>query len=182
MLLQRSADLRGRLAFLQVAVPSRDDVREYRNLRAAVERHIGRINGQFTEPGSDVPVHYLYRGLPQEQLAAYYAAAAVLLVTPLIDGMNLVAKEYVTVQHARHGSGSLVLSEFTGAAGELRDAVPCNPFDVEGLSQRIEHALRLPAATRRGALAAMALHVRGHDVHRWVAGQLADIAARGAAR
>jgi len=77
---------------------------------------------------------------------------------------------------------ALVLSEFTGAAAELRDAVPCNPFDVEGLSQRIEHALRLPAATRRGALSAMARHVRGHDVHRWVAGQLADIAARGAAR
>ena len=179
MLLERRADLRSELAFLQVAVPSRDDVREYRNLRATVERHIGRINGQFTEPGSDVPVHYLYRGLPQEQLAAYYAAAAALLVTPLIDGMNLVAKEYVTVQHARQGSGSLVLSEFTGAAAELRDAVPCNPFDVEGLSLRIEHALGLPAATRRGALAAMARHVRGHDVHRWVAGQLADIAARG---
>jgi trehalose 6-phosphate synthase len=179
MLLERRPDLRGELAFLQVAVPSRDDVREYRNLRAAVERHIGRINGQFTEPGSDVPVHYLYRGLPQEQLAAYYAAAAALLVTPLIDGMNLVAKEYVTVQHARHGSGSLVLSEFTGAAAELRDAVPCNPFDVEGLSLRIEHALRLPAATRRDALAAMASHVHRHDVHRWVAGQLADIAARG---
>jgi trehalose 6-phosphate synthase len=182
LLLERRADLRSKLAFLQIAVPSRDDVREYRNLRAAVERHIGRINGQFTEPGSDVPVHYLYRGLPQEQLAAYYAAASVLLVTPLIDGMNLVAKEYVTVQHARRGSGALVLSEFTGAATELREAVPCNPFDVEGLSRRIEHALRLPADRRRRALTAMARYVRGHDVHRWVAGQLADIAARGAAR
>jgi trehalose 6-phosphate synthase len=78
---------------MQVAVPSRDDVRECRNLRAAVERHISRINGQFTAPGADVPVHYLYRGLPPHQLAAYYAFAACLLVTPLIDGMNLVAKE-----------------------------------------------------------------------------------------
>jgi trehalose 6-phosphate synthase len=182
LLLERRSDLRSKLAFLQVAVPSRDDVREYRNLRAAVERHIGRINGQFTEPGSDVPVHYFYRGLPQEQLAAYYAAAAALLVTPLIDGMNLVAKEYVTVQHARRGSGALVLSEFTGAAAELREAVPCNPFDVEGLSRRIEQALRLPVDRRRSALTAMARYVRGHDVHRWVEGQLADIAARGAAR
>jgi trehalose 6-phosphate synthase len=182
MLLERHADLRSKLAFVQVAVPSRDDVREYRNLRATVERHIGRINGQFTEPGSDVPVHYLYRGLPQEQLAAYYAFAATLLVTPLIDGMNLVAKEYVTVQQARRGTGSLVLSEFTGAADELREAVPCNPFDVEGLSQRIEQALRLPSDARRAALAAMARHVRGHDVHRWVAGQLAGIASRGTAR
>ncbi len=97
MLLERRADLRAGLAFLQIAVPSRDDVPEYRNLRGTVERHIGRINGQFTEPGADVPVHYLYRGLPPQQLAAYYASAACLLVTPLIDGMNLVAKEYVIV-------------------------------------------------------------------------------------
>jgi trehalose 6-phosphate synthase len=180
LLLERRADLRTKLAFVQVAVPSRDDVREYRNLRAAVERHIGRINGQFTEPGADVPIHYLYRGLPPSQLAAYYAFAVGLLVTPLNDGMNLVAKEYVTVQHARRGSGSLVLSEFTGAAAELRDAIPCNPFDVEGLSQRIEQALRLPAPARRAALAAMARHVRRHDVHRWVAAQLAGIASRGA--
>ncbi len=179
MLLERCADMRANLAFLQVAVPSRDDVREYRNLRAAVERHIGRINGRFTEPGSDVPVHYLHRGLPQQQLAAYYAVAATLLVTPLIDGMNLVAKEYVTVQQARGGNGSLVLSEFTGAATELREAVACNPFDVEGLSQRIEHALRLPVGDRRAAVAAMARRVRTHDVHRWVSEQLAVISSRG---
>jgi len=178
MLLERRPDLRAKAAFLQIAVPSRDDVPEYRSLRGAVERHIGRINGRFTEPGSDVPVHYLHRGLPQQQLAAYYAVAASLLVTPLIDGMNLVAKEYVTVQQARRGSGSLVLSEFTGAAVELREAVPCNPFDVEGLSYRIEQALQLPDSTRRTAVAAMARRVRGHDVHRWVAQQLADIEAR----
>jgi trehalose 6-phosphate synthase len=182
MLFERRADLCSKLAFLQVAEPSRDDVPEYRNLRAAVERHIGRINGRFTEPGSDVPVHYLHRGLPQQQLAAYYAVAAALLVTPLIDGMNLVAKEYVTVQQARRGSGALVLSEFTGAAVELREAVPCNPFDVEGLSYRIEHALGLSASIRRAAVATMARRVRAHDVHRWVAQQVADIAARGARR
>jgi trehalose 6-phosphate synthase len=182
MLLERRPDLCRDLSFLQVAVPSRDDVTEYRNLRATVERHIGRINGRFTEPGSDVPIHYLHRGLPPQQLAAYYAAADALLVTPLIDGMNLVAKEYVIVQHARRGSGALVLSEFTGAAAELREAVPCNPFDVEGLSYRIEHALGLPASTRRAALAAMARRIRGHDVHHWVARQLAEIGAHDVAR
>ena len=129
-----------------------------------------------------MPVHYLYRGLPQRQLAAYYAVAATLLVTPLIDGMNLVAKEYVTVQDARRGSGSLVLSEFTGAAAELREAVSCNPFDVEGLSYRIEHALALPASTRRTALAVMARRIRGHDVHHWTAQQMADIEAAGRSR
>lgn len=177
MLLERHEDLRSKVAFLQVAVPSRDNVREYRELRATVERHIGRINGRFTEPGGDVPVHYLYRGLSQQQLAAYYSAAAALLVTPLIDGMNLVAKEYVTVQRARNGDGALVLSEFTGASVELREAVLCNPFDVEGLSYRIEHALALPREQRSAAIAAMARRVRTRDVHHWVAGQLAAISA-----
>jgi trehalose 6-phosphate synthase len=179
LLLERNPDFRTNLVFLQVAVPSRDNVREYRQLRDTVEQHIGRINGLYTEPGSDVPVHYLYRGLSQRQLAAYYAAADALLVTPLIDGMNLVCKEYVTVQQARYGSGALILSEFTGAAVELPEAVLCNPFDVEGLSYRIEHALGLSPEARREALAVMAEHVRTHDVYRWVSGQLTEIATRG---
>jgi trehalose 6-phosphate synthase len=181
MLLERNPELRTSLAFLQIAVPSRDDVREYRQLRATVEQHVGRINGRFTQPGSDVPVQYLYRGLSQQQLAAYYAFADAMVVTPLIDGMNLVCKEYVTVQEAHGGSGALVLSEFTGAAVELSQAVLCNPFDVEGLSYRIEQALRLPPDARRKSLAAMAGQVRTHDVHDWVSGQLTVIAARGAA-
>jgi trehalose 6-phosphate synthase len=93
--------------------------------------------------------------------------------------MNLVAKEYVTVQQARRGSGKLVLSEFTGAAVELREAVMCNPFDVEGLSQRIEYAVGLPASAGRAAIGAMARRVRTHDVHRWVGEQLAVISTRG---
>jgi trehalose 6-phosphate synthase len=181
MLLERSPELRTRLAFLQIAVPSRDDVREYRQLRSIVEQHVGRINGRFTTPGNDVPVHYLYRGLKQHQLAAYYASADALLVTPLIDGMNLVCKEYVTVQQAHGGSGVLILSEFTGASVELSQAILCNPFDVEGLSFRIEQALTLKPSARRKNLAAMARHVRTHDVHSWVSGQLAMITARGAA-
>jgi len=182
MLLERNPELRARLVFLQIAVPSRDNVREYRQLRTSVEQLTGRINGVFTEPGGDVPVHYLYRSLSPEQLTAYYALADALLVTPLIDGMNLVCKEYVTVQHAREGSGALVLSEFTGAAVELYQAILCNPFDVEGLSFRIEQALRMTEPERRSALAAMADHVRTHDVHRWVSGQLTEIATRGRAR
>ncbi len=96
--------------------------------------------------------------------------------------MNLVAKEYVTVQQAREGSGRLVLSEFTGAADELGEAIMCNPFDVEGLSHRIEHAIRLPSSAGRAAIAAMAKRVRTHDVHRWVAEQLTVISARGNVR
>jgi trehalose 6-phosphate synthase len=179
LLLERRPELRTSLAFLQIAVPSRDEVREYRQLRSTVEQHVGRINGLFTAPGSDVPVHYLYRGLSPQQLAAYYAFADGLLVTPLIDGMNLVCKEYVTVQDAHGGSGALILSEFTGAAVELSRAVLCNPFDVEGLSYRIEHALALTAAARRDALTAMAEQVRTFDVHAWVSSQLEEIATRG---
>jgi trehalose 6-phosphate synthase len=126
-------------------------------------------------------VHYLYKGLRQRQLTAYYASADALLVTPLIDGLNLVCKEYVTVQYALGGSGALVLSEFTGAAAELPQAVLCNPFDIEGLSVRIEDALRLPDAARRAALTAMAGHVRARDVHHWVSGQLAEITAHSTA-
>jgi trehalose 6-phosphate synthase len=178
MLLERRPELATSLAFLQIAVPSRDDVREYRQLRSTVEQHVGRINGRFTRPGSDVPVHYLYRGLSQQQLAAYYAFADGLAVTPLIDGMNLVCKEYVTVQEAHGSSGVLVLSEFTGAAVELPMAVLCNPFDVEGLSYRLEQALGLSQETRRKAIRAMAGQVRTHDVHDWVAGQLKEITAQ----
>jgi trehalose 6-phosphate synthase len=177
MLLERRPELRTSLTFLQIAVPSRDNVREYRQLRSIVEQHVGRINGLYTEPGSDIPVHYLYQGLAQRQLAAYYASADALLVTPLIDGMNLVCKEYVTVQYARGGSGALILSEFTGAADELPQAVLCNPFDIEGLSYRIEDALRLSADARRAAIAAMGEHVKARDVHHWVSGQLAEITA-----
>jgi trehalose 6-phosphate synthase len=179
LLLDRREDLRRTVALLQVAVPSRDDVREYQQLRAALERHIGRINGQYTEPGGAVPVHYLHRGLAASQLVAAYATAAALLVTPLIDGMNLVAKEFVTVQQARRGGAALVLSEFTGAAAELHEAVSCNPFDIEGLSERMEYALELPDGRRRADLAAMAGRVQRYDVHEWVSDQLAAIAARG---
>nr|MBA2626765.1 trehalose-6-phosphate synthase [Gemmatimonadales bacterium] len=133
LLLEGRPELRGRIAFVQIAVPSRGEIREYREVRRNVEELVGRINGRFTDPGGDVPVHYLYRGIPPERLLAYYRLADVCLVTPLADGMNLVAKEFVTAQAACGGSGALVLSEFTGAAVELGDALPCNPFDVVGL-------------------------------------------------
>ncbi|MEX2290259.1 MAG: trehalose-6-phosphate synthase [Mycobacteriales bacterium] len=178
-LLERRPDLRDQLVLVQVAVPSRDDVREYRQLRSQVEQITGRINGRFTAPGRDVPVHYLYRSLTPEALSAYYACADVMLVTPLVDGMNLVAKEYVAVQNARRSCGALVLSEFTGAAHELEGAVLCNPFDIDGLSSLIEQALVLPEATRRRAMSGMARQVTAHDVHHWVDLQLADIGAEG---
>ncbi len=175
-LLERRRDLRRDFVFIQIAVPSRDDVQEYRDLRAQVETEVGRINGRFTEPGHDVPVHYLYRGVSRERLAAYYRLADVMCVTPLKDGMNLVAKEFVTVQAAASGAGVLLLSEFCGTAFEFGDdVVRCNPFDVDGMSRLMESALELEEDDRRARIRRLAEIVRRSDVHRWVADELDSI-------
>jgi len=173
LLLEQRPHLRGRFVFVQIAVPSRDDVEEYRRLRTQVETEVGRINGRFTEPGHDVPVHYLHRAIDRTRLAAYYRLADVMCVTPLKDGMNLVAKEFVTVRDATDGDGVLILSEFCGTAYEFgHDAVRCNPFDVEGLATLMEGALELTPDDRRARIARMAQVVRDHDVFRWVTDEL----------
>jgi trehalose-6-phosphate synthase len=142
-------------------------------LRTQVETEVGRINGRFTDPGEDVPVHYLYRGVPREALAAYYRLADVMCVTPLKDGMNLVAKEFVTVQAATDGDGVLLLSELCGAAVEFgNDPVRCNPFDVEGTSLLMESALHLDPADRQARIQRLGAVVADHDVYGWVTSQL----------
>jgi alpha,alpha-trehalose-phosphate synthase [UDP-forming] len=171
-LLARREDLRAKLAVVQIAIPSRGNVEQYRQLREQVEQATGRINGTFTQPGADVPVHYLHRGVSRTDLLAYYRLADVMLVTPLKDGMNLVAKEFVVVQHASKGSGVLVLSEFTGAATELRGAYSCNPFDVEGASQVVENVLEAEESARRHRLTQMARRVHRQDIHRWASLEL----------
>ncbi|HEY0416926.1 MAG TPA: trehalose-6-phosphate synthase [Gaiellaceae bacterium] len=177
LLLELRPELRASTALLQVAVPSRGEIPEYRELRANVEQSVGRINGRFTEPGGDVPVHYLHRGVPPDRLLAYYRTADVCLVTPLRDGMNLVAKEFVVAQAAAGGAGALVLSEFTGAAGELAgEALLCNPFDLEGLAATIELALSLDEDDRRARIERMARHVHENDVFAW-AGRELDLLA-----
>jgi alpha,alpha-trehalose-phosphate synthase [UDP-forming] len=175
LLLERRREFRSRIAVVQIAVPSRGDIREYRELRAEVEQVVGRINGRFTAPGEDVPVHYLYRGVPSGQLLAHYAVADVCLVTPLRDGMNLVCKEFVACQDAIRGSGVLVLSEFAGAAEELREALPCNPFDVEGVSSNIELALELDEDDRRWRIEQLAGRIRRNDVFSWLDRELGSL-------
>ncbi len=174
-LLRRNPPLRREIAFVQVAVPSRNDVQEYRDLREEVEGTVGRINGQFTEPGHDVPVHYLYRSIPRPRLAAYYRLAQVCCVTPLKDGMNLVAKEFVVCQDAGGEAGVLLLSDFTGASLEMHDAVSCNPFDVEGMSEVMEQCLRLEEHDRHERIKRMSQRVHEHDVFRWVQSELDGI-------
>ncbi len=178
-LLEERDDLHGRVALVQIAVPSRGDVGEYQKLRDLVDQLVGRINGRFTRPGEDVPVHYFHRGVAREDLLAYYRLADLMLVTPLKDGMNLVAKEFVTVQHAAlagrpaaEGAGALVLSEFTGAATEMHQAYLCNPFDPDGVSQVVEQALAAAPEDRRRRLDQLARRVHRHDIHAWAEREL----------
>ena len=158
---------------VQVGVPSRERVAEYTALRSCVEQLIGQINGEFGELGR-APVHYLHRSLPLEELVALYRAADVMLVTPLRDGMNLVAKEYVAARP--DDTGVLVLSEFTGAARELTSALLVNPHDIDALEDAIDEALAMPLPEQRRRMRAMRRFIRKHDVFAWAQALLGTIA------
>jgi len=149
---------------IQIATPSRERVEHYQRLRAEVEQSVGRINGEYSSVGHPV-LHYLHQSLPREELAAFFAAADVMLVTPLRDGMNLVAKEYVASRPDL--GGVLVLSEFTGAAAELKDALLINPHDIDGLKAAIVDAFAMPAEESRKRMRTLRRQVLTHDVDRW---------------
>jgi trehalose 6-phosphate synthase len=150
--------------FVQVAVPSRERIAEYQDLRRVVEELVGQINGEHGEVGTAV-VHYLHRNLPFEELIAMYQAADVMVVTPLCDGMNLVAKEYVATRF--DDTGVLILSEFAGASAELRTALRVNPYDVNGIAEAMERALVMGPPEARRRMRAMRRGVLEHDVNRW---------------
>jgi trehalose 6-phosphate synthase len=149
---------------IQIAVPSRENVHEYKVMRSRIERMVGRINGEFSSPGR-VAVHYFRRSVSREELVAYYRAADVLLATPLRDGMNLVAKEYVACHP--DDTGVLILSEFAGAAVELRQALLVNPRDLDGMVAAMERALEMPKLERRNRMHSLRFRVRRHDVFAW---------------
>lgn len=145
-LLDRFPEWRGKVSFVQVSVPTRSEVPEYAELRSRVESLVGRINGAFGE-ADWTPVSYLYRSYDQATLARLYRLAAVGLVTPLRDGMNLVAKEYVAAQD-KADPGVLVLSRFCGAAEQMTLAVLTNPYHVDGVATDLDAALRMPREER----------------------------------
>ena len=149
---------------VQLATPSRERVESYQILRDDIEREVGHINGEYGEVGHPV-VHYLHRPVPRDELIAFFVATDVMLVTPLRDGMNLVAKEYVACRSDL--GGALVLSEFTGAAAELRQAYLVNPHDLDGVKDAIEAALNQPAEEGRRRMRALRRQVLAHDVDRW---------------
>ena len=149
---------------VQVATPSRLRVAQYQQLRERVEREVGRINGEFGDVGR-VPVHYLFQSRGRDELVALYLAADVMLITPLRDGMNLVAKEYVAARQDERGA--LVLSEFTGAAAELEDAFLVNPHDTGDLKRKISAALAADPDDLGERMRRMRAQVCAHDVDRW---------------
>jgi trehalose 6-phosphate synthase len=151
-------------AFVQVAVPSREQVPAYQSLRTDIEQLVGRINGEYGEPGW-APVSYLYRTLPFEDVIAYYVAADVMLVNPLRDGMNLVAKEYVACR--LDDSGALILSEFAGAAEQLTSALIVNPYDVDGVVSTMRQAAALTPAEQAERMRKLRRAVRKEDVFDW---------------
>jgi trehalose 6-phosphate synthase len=173
-LLERRADVAARIAFIQIAVPSRESVGDYAEMRGHIEQTVGRINGEHGEPGL-VPIQYMYRSVSPEVLSAYYAAADVMVVTPLRDGMNLVAKEFVASRGDE--GGVLVLSEFAGAARELRTALLVNPYDVDGTIAEIERALDMSAEEAGRRMRVLRRVVEVHDVHRWSASFLEALRA-----
>jgi trehalose 6-phosphate synthase/phosphatase len=163
-LLARHPELIGRVQLLQVAAPTRTDVHAYRRFRRQVDRLVGRINGRFGTP-SWTPVLYLYRGVSQEKLAGLYRAADVMLVTPVRDGLNLVAKEFVACRTDE--DGVLVLSEFAGASAELAEAVHVHPYDIEGTADQYHRALLMSRPERRVRMRALRGRVLSRDVGAW---------------
>ena len=152
---------------IQIATPSRDGVADYATLRDDVEKRVGRINGRFGYPGR-VAVHYFRRNLSRDDLVAYYAAADVMLVTPLRDGMNLVAKEYAACRS--DNSGVLVLSQFAGAAREMGRALIVNPRDTDQFVKTIDTALRMRRRDAQTRMSSLRSRVKAHDVFAWCDG------------
>lgn len=165
---------RERVRLVQVAVPSRGRVGAYKRFRHDVESLISRINGEFATPAW-TPIHYIHRAVSPATLVALYRAADVMLVTPVRDGMNLVAKEFAACRSDE--DGVLVLSEFAGAVDELTDACIVNPYDITGVAETIHTALTMNGTERRTRMRRLRAQVFEHDVRRWAEEFLAALAA-----
>jgi trehalose 6-phosphate synthase/phosphatase len=163
-LLEKAPSLRHKVIFIQVAAPSRIKVPAYEKFRRQVDEIVGRVNGRFGGP-SYQPIHYVTRPLPQSDVVKLYGVADVMIVTPLRDGMNLVAKEFVACR--RDGDGVLVLSEFAGAAAELGEALIVNPFDIDQVASAMLQAIEMPANERLTRMAALRERLQSFDSEDW---------------
>ena len=164
-LLQQYPENRHSATLLQVASPSREDVDAYADIQRELESLCGSINGDFGD-FEWMPIRYMHRTVARKRLPGLYRACAVALVTPLRDGMNLVAKEFVAAQD-EEDPGVLVLSRFAGAAEQMKEALLVNPYDIHGTAQAIQHALQMPLPERKERHAALLATIRKYDVHWW---------------
>jgi trehalose 6-phosphate synthase len=164
-LLQQYPENRQSATLLQVASPSREDVDAYADIQRELESLCGSINGDYGDFGW-MPIRYMHRTVARKRLPGLYRACAVALVTPLRDGMNLVAKEFIAAQD-EEDPGVLVLSRFAGAAEQLRQALLVNPYDTHGTAQAIQQALQMSLSERRERHAALLANIREFDVHWW---------------
>ena len=171
--LQQHED-REHVKFLFVSVPSREGVKEYQDLREEVESRIGRINGKYATL-HNTPIHFIHGSVKFAELCALYALADVAIVTPLRDGMNLVAKEYIACQ--ADDPGVLVLSEFAGAAEELFNALIVNPYDAQAVATAMEQGLLMSQRERQERMAPMRQRVMQFDAQTWARGFLKDLSA-----
>jgi len=163
--LETFPDNKGKVTFLQIAPLSRGNVHAYSEIRETLERTAGRLNGRFAE-ADWTPIRYLNRNCSHSTLMSFLRAAQVALVTPVRDGMNLVAKEFVAAQNA-DDPGVLILSPMAGAARELGGALQVNPYDKRGMALALQTALNMPLEDRQQRHEQMLAAVREHDIHSW---------------
>lgn len=161
----RYPEFKEKVSLVMVVVPSRDQVGMYRDLKETVDELVGKINGTHGNM-KWTPVHYFYRSIPMQKLSAYYRIADVGLVTPLRDGMNLVAKEFVASKLDK--KGVLILSEMAGAAKELSDAILINPFNKNEFVQAMYQALTMPLQEQRSRIEKMQVSLKKYNIHHWV--------------
>src|SRR3569833_3105678 len=163
--LEQHPDCVGKLFLLQIAPPTRGEVNTYEIIRERLDELSGRINGEFAEVDW-VPLRYVNQGYSREDLAGFYRAAEIALITPLRDGMNLVAKEYVAAQDPKD-PGVLILSRFAGAALQLKDAILVNPYSKDEISDALLQALNMPKEERIRRWQALNEVVKREDVVEW---------------
>jgi trehalose 6-phosphate synthase/phosphatase len=164
-LLRDYPDLRGKVTLFQIVVPSRETIVGYQTLMAEIERSVTHINGEYGNTGW-TPVHYIHRSIPRDELIALYRASNTALITPLKDGMNLVAKEYCAAR--TDNDGLLILSEFAGAAPQLqRGAILVNPYDEIGVAEALNRSIHMTREERRNRMSKLRGEIRRHDILRW---------------
>jgi len=179
-LLEQHPELEKAVTFLQIAPPTREEVDAYSDIRQELEALAGAINGRFAD-FNWTPLRYIHRMVPREKLAPLYRGSQVGFVTPLRDGMNLVAKEYVAAQDPED-PGVLILSKFAGAAEELRQALIVNPYDIDDMARRLYQALTMPLKERQRRHAALLETLLRNDAKAWLGGFLAVLEGKPGSR